>query len=85
VSVYAAPSSVVLGVVARAIARKNDTGTRTVRTLVKSGTVLTSGSTVALNTGYNEYSQYLYTDPNTGVAFASSSINSLLIGYEIVS
>lgn len=85
VSGYTAPSSVVLGVVARAIARKNDTGTRTVRTLVKSGTVLTSGSTVALNTGYNEYSQYLYTDPNTGVAFASSSINSLLIGYEIVS
>jgi hypothetical protein len=84
VSGYTAPSGTILGVAVRTVVRKTDAGARTFNNVVDSGGTVVESTPVSLSTSYIEHTQSLYTDPDTGVAWANAAaINALLIGYEI--
>jgi hypothetical protein len=65
-------------------ARKDDGGLRTIQASVKSGaTVATSGTDVPLGGNYQYLLMQLPTDPNTGVAWTASGVNSAEIGVKL--
>jgi hypothetical protein len=63
-------------------AEKDDSGTRTVRTVTKSGaTVADNGSDFALTLNtYADFQGLFETDPNTGVAWTVSGVNAAEFG-----
>jgi hypothetical protein len=82
---YTALTGTILGVAVRAVARKTDAGARTFRPLLKSGATTENGPTSALSTTYQEFSHYVYEDPDTSAPFLDDdAVNALEIGYEVV-
>jgi len=82
-----APSGVgtILGVQVAAMARKLDTGTRTLRPVMVQGSasLLGTASALAVTTGVQRVATSV--DPATSAAFADvSAVGSLLVGYEVV-
>lgn len=74
----------VLAVITSIWARKDDAGTRQVRTTIKQGGTVANGATVNLATTYVEQADIAYVDPVSGIAFVKSDVDSLLAGYEEV-
>ncbi len=81
-----APSNVtaVTAIMVSAICKKDDAGSRSTATLLKSGGVVGTGPTVALADSYTSQSNVWETDPSTGVAFVASALNSIQPGIEVV-
>lgn len=63
-------------------ARKDDAGTRSIASQIKSSTTTSTGATVALSTSYTFIDQIAETDPNTSAAWTASGVNSALFGYK---
>lgn len=79
-------SGTVLAVQARWKARKDDGGTREVKTLVKAGGTTDSGPTEALGMSYVSYLGDILTEnPDTAAEWAISEVNAVELGYELVS
>lgn len=64
------------------VARKDDAGTRSIASQIKSGATTSTGATVALSTSYVFIDQIAETDPNTSAAWTVSGVNSMLGGYK---
>lgn len=61
--------------------RKDDSATRTIRGVTKSGSTLgDNGSDLALSTTYQYLLAFLESDPNTGVAWTGSGVNAAEFG-----
>lgn len=73
----------VFGVAVNAVARKDDAGARTIRTMVRSGGVDANGATVAETTSYVNYQQIYETDP-VAVAWTVTTVNAMEAGTEEV-
>jgi len=64
-------------------ARKDDAGTRQIKSLLKSGaTTVTGGTTYALASTYTYYQQIYAQDPNTAAAWTTTAIDALEAGVE---
>lgn len=63
-------------------ARKDDAGTRSLRTKVNSGSFEANGASNALNTSYQYFADVFTTDPATGAAWTDAAINTASYGYE---
>lgn len=77
------PNPVIRGVQHCVNARKDDAGTRQLRSLVVSGATTRVGSTVhTLALSYVSYQELYETDPATGAAWTVSAINAIEAGVE---
>lgn len=73
--------SQVFAVAVQMISRKDDAGTRTIRSITKSGgTTADDGVDKALSTSYACATGFFPTDPNTGVAWTMSGVNAAEFG-----
>lgn len=72
----------VLAVQTNIAAIKNDAGSRSVKTLVKSGATVSTGTAQALNNSYLYYNDMFVNDPNTGTAWTQAAINAAEFGVE---
>lgn len=71
---------------ARYRAKKTDAGTRTMRGLIKSGGVESTGTTLGLSTAYRwSYGDFFPLDPNGSIAWTDTAVNALEVGVEVVS
>lgn len=75
--------SVVKGVQINSYAAKSDTGLRSITNLVKSGVTEVTGTTTALSTSYNTFSDIRELDPATNAAWTASGINSAEFGVRV--
>lgn len=64
--------------------KKTDAANRTVRGLMTSGGVTTTGATVGLTGAYGPVPAIIAADPATGTAWTASGVNGALGGFEIV-
>lgn len=78
------PSSI-FGVQVNMVAKKDDSGTRTICSVTRSGGSDTDGATQALATSYVDYREILETDPNTAAAWTRTNLNSAEFGVKVVS
>jgi hypothetical protein len=75
----------IVGLVHWLSARKDDAGTRQVKSLVKSGaTTVVGGTTHALSTSYLYYGEIWPLDPATSAAWTTTAVNALEAGAENV-
>jgi hypothetical protein len=76
----ASPSGVtaVAGVMVSLLGEKDDSGTRSAATWLKSGGTLASGATVPLASSYTTQSDIWETDPSTGVPFTPAALSAPL-------
>lgn len=65
--------------------RKDDVGTRTIRTRLKSSSAVATGSTQTVLSSYATFRSQHLTDPNTSAAWSVAAVNAMEIGYELVS
>jgi hypothetical protein len=65
------------------VARKTDSGSRTLRAIARSGTTTQNGATRTLGTSYVLYDDILETDPATAGDWSQSAVNGLRIGVEV--
>ena len=72
------------GVVQWIRARKETADTQQIKILLKSGATLDTGAAIDLLTTYAYYSRILETDPDTGLAWVGTDLNSVEIGIESV-
>jgi len=77
-------SGTVYGSKVNIIARKDDAGTREVRTVVRSSSTEATGASRALTTSYILYGDIFELDPNTSALWTVSGINAMEIGYDLV-
>lgn len=75
----------VRGVQISLLARKDDAGTRTMASVVKSAGTEYVGSSFSLGTGYQYFSDVRETDPATGAAWTVGNFNSAQAGVKLVS
>lgn len=66
------------------VAKKDDSGLRTLRTKMKSGTTTSNGAEFPLNTGYAQIMDVYTQNPDTSAAWTASDVNALQVGLEIV-
>lgn len=66
------------------IAAKDDSGTRSVKPMIRIGGTTYNGSTSVLSTAYDLFSTIYETNPNSGVAWTNANIDDLQIGAETV-
>jgi hypothetical protein len=64
--------------------RKDDTGARSVRSLVRTGGANYTGTTSSLASSYAHYASIWLTNPNTGSAWTRTEIDALEVGVETV-
>lgn len=76
------PSSI-FGVQINIIAKKDDAGTRSIQSVIRSGGSDTDGTSRALATSYADYRQIAETDPNTAAAWTSSGFNAAEFGTKV--
>jgi hypothetical protein len=76
------PSSI-FGIQISAQARKDDEGTRSLATVLRSGGANTDGDAQALTTSYVYYSHVHETDPATAVAWTKAGFNASEIGVKV--
>lgn len=77
-------SGVIRAVMLRSFMRKDDAGTRQVRTVCKSGSTVAIGTTVTLSTSLDGYQEMLENDPATGQPWTAAGINAAEFGIETV-
>lgn len=63
--------------------KKDDAGTRSICSVVRSGGSDTDGTTQALSTTYNYYLQIIEQDPNTSTAWTVSGFNAAEFGQKV--
>lgn len=77
------PSSI-FGLQINAVAKKDDAGTRSIATVVNSGSSGdVAGTTQVLSTSYIDYTQIVEQDPNTSAAWTKSGINAATFGVKV--
>lgn len=64
-------------------ARKDNAGLRTIAPLLRSGTSITQGLDIYLNSGYELYTNIFETDPNTSSAWTTSAVNLVQLGIKL--
>lgn len=77
-------TTAVLGVQVGTVARKTDTGARSMKNLIKSGATTTAGSTATLGVSALTYLTMHEANPTTAAAWAVSDIAALEVGVEVV-
>lgn len=77
-------SPTIYGIALCMTARKDDVGTRTMRTRLKSSSAVSTGTTQTLLASYYTYRTAHLTDPNTSAAWTASGVNAMELGYELV-
>jgi hypothetical protein len=65
------------------IAKKDDSGTRSICSVTRSGGSDTDGATQALSTSYLCYREISVTDPNTAAAWTRANLNSAEFGVKV--
>jgi hypothetical protein len=81
----ALPTPTIFGIQHCLNARKDDAGTRQVRSLLKSGVTTQAGSKLqTLAIAYAYYTEIWPTDPATGTAWTVAGVNALEAGVELV-
>ena len=70
----------ILGVQVSYFAGKNDSGTRTIQSTVKSGSATANGAENNLSATMTYYSDIFYDDPNTSAAWTLSAVNAMQAG-----
>lgn len=76
-------SETVFGVQVNAAALKDDSGTRSLATMARSGSTNSDGSTVALATSQGILSQVFESDPASAGAWTESAVNSAEFGVKV--
>jgi hypothetical protein len=76
------PASI-FGVQINMIAKKDDSGTRSICSVTRSGGSDTDGATQALSTSYLCYREIRETDPNTAAAWTRANLNSAEFGVKV--
>jgi len=76
-------SGTVFGVVAHAYAAKSDAGTKGGAIVIRSGGTDYEQTDNALGTGYQYYDEILEVNPNTGVAWTVTNVNSVEAGFKV--
>ena len=66
------------------VARKDDAGGRSLRTVLKSGATTASGATRLLGTTYALHDDRFEVDPATGTAWTRAGVDALQAGVEVV-
>jgi hypothetical protein len=75
--------STIFGISVKVLAAKSDSGTRSVETVMVSGSITaTSGSTL-LSTTPTQIKAIYQTDPNTGLQWTQAGVNAITSGYKI--
>ena len=64
--------------------KKDDSGTRQIKSLCKSGATTTTGATQTLSSSYAYFKEIYETDPNTAAAWTETNLNSAEFGVENV-
>jgi hypothetical protein len=73
----------IFGVQVNMIAKKDDSGTRSVCAVTRSGGSDTDGTTQALSTAYLCYREIRETDPNTAAAWTTTNLNNAEFGIKV--
>jgi hypothetical protein len=73
----------IFGVQPCVVAKKDDEGSRSVATVVRSGGTDYAGATQPLSTSYVGYTDIRETDPATGVAWTKSGVDSIEVGLKV--
>lgn len=73
----------ILGVGLQLVHRDEASGARTIKGLCKSGTVTEQGPTISPSTSYGVTQIIIQNDPNTGVAWTQSNLNSAQFGVRL--
>ena len=76
------PTSI-FGVQINMIAKKDDSGTRSICAVTRSGGSDTDGTTQALSTAYLDYREIRETDPNTAAAWTRTNLNNAEFGVKV--
>jgi hypothetical protein len=76
--------SVIHAVSVNVLARKDNSATRELRTVLKSGATEAYGSPVGLPNTYKRVSAVHQTDPATGAAWTYEAVNALQAGFQVV-
>lgn len=76
------PSSI-LGVVVNTTAKRTDTGSRTLASVIKSSSTESTATGVALTSTYSTIQSVHTTDPNTSSAWTETAVNALQGGFTI--
>jgi hypothetical protein len=76
------PSSI-FGLQINMVAKKDDSGNRSIQSVVRSGGSDTDGSAQALSTTYACYREIRETDPNTAAAWTRTNLNSAEFGVKV--
>lgn len=76
------PTSI-FGLQINMVAKKDDSGNRSICSVTRSGGSDTDGTTQALGTTYSDYRQISETDPNTAAAWTRTNLNSAEFGVKV--
>lgn len=76
-------ANTISAVTVNSLAQKDNVGTRAITLPVKSGGSTTDGANTYLSGGYILASRILETDPNTGGAWSTGSVNALQAGVKV--
>lgn len=76
------PTSI-FGVQVNMVAKKDDSGNRSICSVTRSGGSDTDGATQALGTTYSDYREISETDPNTAAAWTRTNLNSAEFGVKV--
>jgi hypothetical protein len=76
------PASI-FGVQVNMVAKKDDSGNRSICSVTRSGGSDTDGTTQALGTTYSDYREISETDPNTAAAWTRTDLNSAEFGVKV--
>ena len=72
------------GVAVKILARKDNSATRELRAVIKSGSSEAYGAPVGLPNNYKRVAGIFETDPATGAAWTSEGVNAAQIGFQVV-
>ena len=78
-------SSTVLGVQANMLVRKDDAGTRILRSLIRTGGTDYEGSDLSLADSYTNLTQIWMQNPSTAAAWTEAEVNAAEFGYKVQS
>lgn len=76
------PASI-FGVQVNMVAKKDDSGNRSICAVTRSGGADTDGATQALSTSYSVYTEIRETDPNTSAAWTRTNLNNAEFGVKV--
>lgn len=75
--------SAIFGVQLVTFAKKTDAGARTLKSTIKSGTTLDTGTAVSLINTYDRYDRMVALDPNGSIPWTKTSVDAALAGPQI--